>query len=376
MQPFKKYFFLFLILPSLFSCENKPKTQMHNGYTLNGYITSINSGEVYLDTASGKAIDTAIIGNNSFQFLGETSSMQKYELRFKNSDAVVPVWLQNDDVLNAYISPTRSLVYGSKTHNALNKVSEKLQGFKNAKLNIAANYNGNNTESLQQKLDSVSEAAFNYTLSGIKTAEKPIHQFLYKHLNINTLNIEKLTKIKETVAKLENTDWLAQITNKIDTLEARALKLDAIVTIDPSKKYVPYREPAPAFFGPSLQGNDISLASVLQGKKAILVDFWASWCKPCRMLTPQVRAMYNKYHSKGFDIITVSEDRNKASWQQGVAEDNMQAWNHIYDNKMLIASRYGARAIPHMVLIDANGKIIKNKISMRQLERELKKIFK
>ena len=108
----------------------------------------------------------------------------------------------------------------------------------------------------------------------------------------------------------------------------------------------------------------------------MLVDFWASWCKPCRMVTPEIKYIYQQYNKLGFDIITVSEDRTQSAWRQGIQEDNMLDWNHIYDNQMTIASQFGARAIPHMVLIDQDGKIIKDKISVNQLKKELAIIFK
>lgn len=360
----------------LVSCNKKKETAPHTGYTLQISLNRLKANTAYLQNIKGEIVDTASLNNKIFKFIGNTPLLDLYEIHFKNSNMIIPVWLQDQDNIYVYASPSRTFVYGSNLYDKLNVYSEKLQYFEALKMDLITNFNGNNTQLLNKKLDSVSELSFHYTLSQLKDAPTPAVNFFYKNTNIDDLTENDLNKLKKLVGKTKNKDWLSQINSKLDTLKAKSLKLEQVFTSNPTKEYVPYREPAPAFSGTSLKGNNISLTSVLRGKKAIVIDFWASWCRPCRALTPQVRALYNKYHSKGFDIITISEDKTKAAWQQGIAEDNMQAWHHLFDEQMIIASRYGARAIPHMVLIDGNGKVIKNKISIYQLEQELKKIFK
>ncbi len=85
--------------------------------------------------------------------------------------------------------------------------------------------------------------------------------------------------------------------------------------------------------------------------------------------------MYEQYSIKGFDILSVSEDRSVAEWKDGILIDGLESWHHIYDDYNRISSLYNVTALPHMVLIDEKGKIIKNKISLSQLETELEKKF-
>ncbi|MDX1603862.1 MAG: TlpA disulfide reductase family protein [Salinimicrobium sediminis] len=119
--------------------------------------------------------------------------------------------------------------------------------------------------------------------------------------------------------------------------------------------------PAPNFSAPTPQGKELALKDALG--KVTLVDFWAAWCRPCRMENPNIVKVYNEYHDKGFNIIQVSLDRpgQKDKWIQAIEEDNLGQWNHV-SNLMFwqdpIAAEYGIRAIPAAFLLDEDGKII------------------
>lgn len=118
---------------------------------------------------------------------------------------------------------------------------------------------------------------------------------------------------------------------------------------------------APDFSAPTPEGEELALKDVLG--KVTLVDFWAAWCRPCRVENPNIVEVYNQYHDKGFNIIQVSLDRpgQKDKWIQAIEEDNLEQWNHV-SNLMFwqdpIAAEYGVRAIPAAFLLDENGKII------------------
>ena len=118
---------------------------------------------------------------------------------------------------------------------------------------------------------------------------------------------------------------------------------------------------APDFSAPTPDGDQLALKDVLG--KVTLVDFWAAWCRPCRVENPNIVNVYNQYHDKGFNIIQVSLDRpgQKDKWLQAIEEDNIGEWNHV-SNLMFwqdpIAAEYGIRAIPAAFLLDEEGKII------------------
>ncbi|MFD2518510.1 redoxin domain-containing protein [Salinimicrobium flavum] len=118
---------------------------------------------------------------------------------------------------------------------------------------------------------------------------------------------------------------------------------------------------APEFSAPTPQGDELALKDVLG--EVTLVDFWASWCKPCRVENPNIVEVYKKYHDKGFNIIQVSLDRpgQKEAWIKAIEDDKLGDWNHVSNLKFWqdpIAGDYGVRAIPAAFLLDKDGNII------------------
>ncbi|MDC0231302.1 thioredoxin-like domain-containing protein [Aureispira] len=127
--------------------------------------------------------------------------------------------------------------------------------------------------------------------------------------------------------------------------------------------------------GNTPDGQTIELSS-LRGKY-VLIDFWASWCGPCRKENPNVVRMYNKYKDKGFDILGVSLDNNKDKWKAAIKKDNL-TWHHISDLKgwsSALSKPYGVKGIPHTVLVDKEGVIIAKKLRGHALEAKLKELL-
>ena len=132
---------------------------------------------------------------------------------------------------------------------------------------------------------------------------------------------------------------------------------------------------APDFTQKTPEGEEMSLTD-LRGK-VVLVDFWASWCGPCRRENPNVVRMYNKYKDKGFDILGVSLDKTHDRWVQAIEQDGLK-WHHISDLKGWqneVAQAYGVRSIPHTVLLDQEGRILARNLRGEALERKLEELF-
>nr|HQU58722.1 TlpA disulfide reductase family protein [Saprospiraceae bacterium] len=132
---------------------------------------------------------------------------------------------------------------------------------------------------------------------------------------------------------------------------------------------------APDFTLKTPEGQDMSL-SELRGK-VVLIDFWASWCGPCRRENPNVVRMYNEYKDKGFDILGVSLDKTQDRWVEAIQQDGL-SWHHVSDLKGWaneVAQAYGVRSIPHTVLIDAEGKILARNLRGEALEQKLAELF-
>ncbi len=132
---------------------------------------------------------------------------------------------------------------------------------------------------------------------------------------------------------------------------------------------------APELSLPDTEGRNVKLSS-FKGKY-VLVDFWASWCGPCRRENPNVVQAYNQYRNKNFTILGVSLDRQKAAWEKAIVDDNLN-WTHVSDLKYWqseAASIYQLSVIPFNVLVDPDGKIIAENLRAEALKQKLSEVL-
>lgn len=127
---------------------------------------------------------------------------------------------------------------------------------------------------------------------------------------------------------------------------------------------------------PDQDGEEVSLSD-LAGKGVLLIDFWASWCGPCRNANPGVVALYNEFNEKGFEVFGVSLDRDKEEWLKAIEEDGL-VWTQVWDageTSSVSSDLYAVKYIPHTVLLDSDGKIVARNLSEEELKEKLNELL-
>jgi len=255
----------------------------------------------------------------------------------------------------------------SKAQNDLNAYNEKIRPITEKMTELVAELRKGPDPENPQKSDSLREAYYELydkqrTIDSVYIGENPssFASVLALRGIFYTLDNEELeaalTRLDTPLQEMEEYKYM---NGKLERMKAVAI----------GQKYTDFGLETP-------EGEMLKVSDVHQGN-VLLIDFWASWCAPCRRVNPVVVEIYNTYHEKGFDILGVSLDRDSASWVRAIADDHL-IWNHISDLKYWNsegAELYGVPAIPHSVLIDRNGIISAKNLESDELKEAIESLL-
>lgn len=371
----KKIVLLSLIMLS-FSCKKE-----NEGYKIEATIdSSLNNKKVKIFRFENKkrtVIDSAIVADGKLAFNGKIKSPDTYLISVDGVNGFLPFILENSNmsIIIHKDSITTSEISGSKENDITKSYKTGFQEFSDLNNKLRKRYraaeiaNDNmELEAIKVSFDNLIQEAKAFDIDHIKT---------HKESAFAAITLERISKAK-SITKTEAKTLYNLLPE--DIKQTRAAK--ATLTYIESPSFVPkvsvkIGDLAPDFSGFTPDEKALALKDIKA--KLTIIDFWASWCGPCRKENPNVVKLYNKYHRKGLEIIGVSLDKKgqKDRWIKAIDMDKL-TWKHVSNLQGWqepIAQLYGVRSIPATFILDENGKIIAKNLRGKALEDKVAELL-
>ena len=374
----RRIFYILCLSFLVFSCEKE--TKEISGFLINGTIDNTPDGKSVklfrYEAGKYKILDSTTVQNGKLSLKG---SLEFPDLYFISVDDVVgnlPVIIENEKISVTLYKDSifKSSVKGGKETEAFNAYNDYLNGLKKKNDVIMGQYqeaiqskDTANVPELRKQFEAIRKEKDNYDLTFMKENNDAILSalILERGLNKNIMPPQQMKTIYD--------GFTDDIKNSRAGLNIRTNLIKLLVTAIGSV--------APDFSAPNPEGEIIALNDI-KGKVTI-IDFWAAWCGPCRKENPNVVKLYEKYHSKGLEIIGVSLDgtptqkQPKEAWIKAINDDGL-TWPQVSNLKYFkdpIARQYNIRSIPATLILDSEGKIVAKNLRGKALEDKIAELL-
>lgn len=378
---FSRTFLVLTAAAVVFSCNKAGE----NEYIITGTIKGIADGKkVFLEvqddmTGAFKALDTVKVEGGKFTIKGSAKGADINLIQIETVNGKIPFILENGDIEMDINKDSLNLVKVTGTYNndeltAYRELGTKIQKdmMKFQKDNMVK------MNQAQQKKDTVTinnlrKAYFKFQEDFAKQSEEYVKS--HPKSFISLLIIESLFQQMVDPAKI--TTYFNGLDKELKANKhGKKIKSQLDLLNKPAAPAgVEVGSIAPDFSAAGPDGKVISLKQSMG--KVTLVDFWASWCNPCRAENPNNVALYNEFHAKGLNIIGVSLDKDAAKWKEAIAKDKL-AWPQISNLKYWdepIRVTYGVESIPATFLLDANGTVVAKDLTGAALKAKVAELL-
>ena len=345
-----------------------------NEFIISGEAAGVENGKkvfVEIQTETGSlAKDTAIVTDGKFELKGFTEGIDLGFIRIENEQINLPLILEEGKIeINIVKDSLHKSTLGGTPNN------DKFQKFNTESRAISekvAKFEKDNGPEMQKAQMSNDTVTINKLLKEYKKFQNEMNDYSKKFIKENpdaylsVLLLENFL-MRQYLTPEEIKSYFEGLDK--DVKETKSGK--KIKTALDSMSAIVIGKPAPNFSAPSPEGKTISLKESLG--KVTIIDFWASWCGPCRAENPNVVALYNEFHPQGLNIIGVSLDKDAAKWKEAIAKDGL-IWPHVSNLKFWedpIAKQYNVQSIPATFILDEKGNIVAKDLRGEELRAKV-----
>ena len=324
----------------------------------------------YLQEPQGRTLvnlDSTVITNGKFEFRGTQDSTINAVITWeaKEGPQRAGLYLENGDI-KVKFTEDNNTVTGTALNNASQEMKDKIVILNNEREKIQntlkdSSLSETEAESKTKELEDLNKKEISIYYATIeKNIDNDLGYNLFRNIYYVLTLDEKENILSKFPAKYDNDPSIERIRAQVDSEKNTAV----------GKVYTNLTMNNP-------EGKEVSLSDYVGKGKLVLIDFWASWCGPCRREMPELVKLYNKFKTKNFEIVGVSLDNNSDAWKNAIKQMNM-TWPQMSDLKGWQcegASVYGVSSIPYTILVSADGTILERNLQGDALYQKIEELL-